>query len=116
VGFAVITGALAERPASLDVALKHQPAAIMLSFGDAAAFLPTIKRAGALAICQVQSLAAARTGLREGADIIVAQGTEAGGHGGGRSTLPLVPAVVDMVAGAGRRAPGGGAGRITQGR
>jgi nitronate monooxygenase len=86
IGCGFITWALAERPASLDVALKHQPAAIMLSFGDAAPFLPTIKRAGALAMCQVQSLAQARAVLREGADIIVAQGTEAGGHGGGRST------------------------------
>jgi nitronate monooxygenase len=29
--------------------------------------------------------------------VIVAQGTEAGGHGGGRGTLPFVPAVVDIV-------------------
>jgi nitronate monooxygenase len=98
------------------VALKYQPAAIMLSFGDVAPFLPQIKRAGALAICQVQSLAQARAVLREGADIIVAQGTEAGGHGGGRSTLPLVPAVVDLVAGAGRSVPVVAAGGITDGR
>jgi nitronate monooxygenase len=116
VGCGFITWALAERPASLDVALKHQPAAIMLSFGDAAAFLPKIKRAGALAMCQIQSLAQARAVLREGADIIVAQGTEAGGHGGGRSTLPLVPAVVDMVAGSGRSVPVVAAGGITDGR
>jgi len=54
--------------------------------------------------------------LREGADIIVAQGTEAGGHGGGRSTLPLVPAVVDMVAGSGRSVPVVAAGGITDRR
>jgi hypothetical protein len=34
----------------------------------------------------------------DGADIILAHGSEAGGHGGARSTLPLVPVVVDMVA------------------
>jgi len=116
VGCGFITWALAERPAALDVALQHQPAAIMLSFGDAAPFLPKIKKAGALAICQVQSLTQARTVLRDGADIIVAQGTEAGGHGGGRATLPLVPAVVDMVAGAGHRVPVVAAGGITDGR
>jgi nitronate monooxygenase len=88
----------------------------MLSFGDAAPFLPRIKRAGALAMCQVQGLAQARAVLREGADIIVAQGTEAGGHGGGRSTLPLVPAVVDLVAGTGRNVPVVAAGGITDGR
>ncbi|MGI9005296.1 MAG: nitronate monooxygenase [Streptosporangiaceae bacterium] len=31
-----------------------------------------------------------------GADVIVAQGTEAGGHGGKRSTLPFVPVVADL--------------------
>jgi len=40
--------------------------------------------------------------LDAGAEIIVAQGTEAGGHGGSRGTLPLVPALVDLMA---RRAP-----------
>jgi len=85
-------------------------------FGDAAPFLPKIKSAGALAICQVQSLAQARAVLTEGADVVVAQGTEAGGHGGGRSTLPLVPAVVDMVAGSGRDVPVVAAGGITDGR
>ena len=116
VGCGFITWALAERPAALAVALTHQPAAIMLSFGNAAPFLPTIKRAGALAICQVQSLAQARAVLRDGADIIVAQGTEAGGHGGGRATLALVPAVVDLVADAGHRVPVVAAGGITDGR
>src|SRR5262252_2610628 len=62
------------------------------------------------------SLRAARAVLREGADIIVAQGTEAGGHGGGRSTLPLVPAVVDMVASSQRNVPVVAAGGITDGR
>jgi nitronate monooxygenase len=116
VGCGFITWALAERPTALDVALQHQPAAIMLSFGDAAPFLPKIKRAGVLAICQVQSLAQARAVLRDGADIIVAQGTEAGGHGGGRATLALVSAVVDLVAGAGHRVPVVAAGGITDGR
>ena len=116
VGCGFITWALAERPASLDLALSYHPAAIMLSFGNAAPFLPKIKKAGLLAICQVQHLAQARTVLMEGVDIIIAQGTEAGGHGGGRSTLPLVPAVVDMVAKSGRSVPVVAAGGITDRR
>ncbi len=116
IGCGFITWALSERPESLDVALSHQPSAIMLSFGDARPFLPRIKSAEVLAICQVQTLAQARTVLAEGADIIVAQGTEAGGHGGGRSTLPLVPAIVDMVASSGRNVPIVAAGGITDGR
>ncbi len=49
-------------------------------------------------ICQVQDVAGARAAEAAGADVIVAQGTEAGGHGAARATLPLVPAVVDAVA------------------
>jgi nitronate monooxygenase len=100
VGCGFITWSLARKPELLDLALARRPAAIMLSFGDAAPFLPKIKAAGVLAICQVQSLGQARTALQEGADIIVAQGTEAGGHGAARAVLPLVPAIADAVAAA----------------
>jgi len=51
----------------------------------------------------------AREAVDLGADVIVAQGTEAGGHGAraGRSTLPFVPAVADLVAPAPVLAAGG---------
>jgi nitronate monooxygenase len=88
----------------------------MLSFGDASPFIPRIKRAGALVICQVQSIRQARQVLSEGADVIVAQGTEAGGHGGGRSTFPLVPAVADLAAQSGRDVLVVAAGGIADGR
>jgi nitronate monooxygenase len=50
-------------------------------------------------ILQVTDLEEARQAVDLGADVIVAQGTESGGHGAarGRSTLPFVPAVVDLV-------------------
>jgi len=116
VGCGFITWALAQRPAALDLALHRSPVAIMLSFGDAGPFIPGIKEAGALVICQVQSLKQARQVLEQGADIIIAQGSEAGGHGSSRSTLPLVPAIVDMVAGSGRDALVVAAGGIADGR
>jgi nitronate monooxygenase len=116
IGCGFITWALARQPAVLELALRHSPAAVMLSFGEAAPFIARIKDAGALAICQVQSLVQARIVLAEGADIIVAQGTEAGGHGGRRATLPLVPAIADLVAGAGREAMVVAAGGIADGR
>ncbi len=96
VGIGFITWSLARDPDLLDVAFDHAPRAVMLSFGDAGAFLPRVKRRGTPVIVQVQTLEAARRALAEGADVIVAQGTEAGGHGGARATLPLVPAVVDI--------------------
>jgi nitronate monooxygenase len=100
----------------LDEALQRTPAAVMLSFGDAAPFIPRIKRAGALVICQVQSIRQARQVLSEGADVIIAQGTEAGGHGGARSTFPLVPAVADLAALSGRDVLVVAAGGIADGR
>jgi nitronate monooxygenase len=116
VGCGFITWGLATHPELLDRALAHAPAAIMLSFGEAAPFIARIKAAGVLAICQVQSLTQARRVLAEGADIIVAQGSEAGGHGAVRATLPLVPAVADAVAAAGREVPVVAAGGIADGR
>src|SRR5207237_5537708 len=70
----------------------------MLSFGDPRPLVHSIKTAGCKLICQVQTVDDARLARDAGADIIVAQGTEAGGHGGSRGTFPLVPAVVDAVA------------------
>ncbi|HZP19122.1 MAG TPA: nitronate monooxygenase [Bauldia sp.] len=116
VGCGFITWALAKRPEALDVALAHAPAAVMLSFGDAAPFIARIKAAGAVAICQVQTVAQAKTVIDEGADIVVAQGTEAGGHGGRRSTMPLVPAIADLAAASGRDVPVVAAGGIIDGR
>jgi len=81
-----------------ELALGYRPNAFMLSFGDPRPYAQAIKSAGCKLICQVQGLEEARLAQEAGADIIVAQGTEAGGHGGARATLPLVPAVVDAVA------------------
>jgi nitronate monooxygenase len=102
VGCGFITWSLAEKPHLLDLVLAHQPVALMLSFGDPRPFAARVEAAGTKLICQVQSRDHVLQALDAGAKIIVAQGTEAGGHGGVRSTLPLVPAVVDLVA---RRAP-----------
>jgi len=83
--------------ALLEQALACGPSAVMLSFGDPLPWSATIKSAGCRLICQVQDLAGARAAHDAGADLIVAQGSEAGGHGAARATLPLVPAVVDLV-------------------
>jgi nitronate monooxygenase len=79
-------------------ALEHQPAAVMLSFGDPGPVASPVLSAGVKLIVQVTDLEEAKQALDVGADVIVAQGTEAGGHGGRRSTLPFVPVVVDLAA------------------
>jgi len=113
VGVGFITWSLRKNPALLDLALAHHPKAMFLSFGDIDEFAAPIKRANIPLIAQIQTLAQARKAVADGADVIVAQGAEAGGHGGGRSTLPLVPAVVDAV---GHMVPVVAAGGIADGR
>ena len=112
-GVGFITWSLAKQPELLDIALDAKPRAIMLSFGDPRPFAPRIKAAGARLICQVQTEDMARLALEVGADILVAQGSEAGGHGASRTTIDIVPAIVDLAAG---RVPVAAAGGIGDGR
>jgi nitronate monooxygenase len=98
VGCGFITWSLAKRPELLALALRHAPAAVMLSFGSPLPFARAIKESGAKMICQVQTMAHAREAVAAGADIIVAQGAEAGGHGQSRATLTLVPEISDYLA------------------
>lgn len=83
---------------TVERALEHQPSVIMLSFGDPGPFVKLIRRAGVRLIVQVTDLDEAKRAVDVGADVIVAQGSEAGGHGGRRATLPFVPVVMDLAA------------------
>ncbi|HYR32999.1 MAG TPA: nitronate monooxygenase [Burkholderiales bacterium] len=96
VGIGFITWSLAKQPELLDLALSYKPCAVMLSFGDPRPFAEKIRQSGAKLLCQVQSLAIARQALEARPDVLVAQGTEAGGHGGERSLFALLPAVRDL--------------------
>lgn len=96
-GVGFITWALERSPTALATALKHQPFCVLLSFGDARPFAKEIRNAGAHLICQVQFLSQLDMALEAGAAAIVAQGTEAGGHGASRSTLPFVPEAADYL-------------------
>jgi nitronate monooxygenase len=98
VGIGFILWALERNPSALYVALEAKPAAVMLSFGDPTPFTGRISDAGCKIICQVQTLAQAKEAAGAGADVIIAQGRDAGGHSGmTRGTMGLVPAVVDAL-------------------
>ena len=84
--------------ATVDWALAQRPRAVMLSFGDPAPFAARVRAAGVPLLIQVTDMAEAQQAVDVGADVIIAQGSEAGGHGGRRATLPFVPTVADMVA------------------
>lgn len=112
-GVGFITWSIADKAHLVDLALRFNPKAIMLSFGDPRPLGARIKDGGARLICQVQSEEMAEQALEAGADVLVAQGTEAGGHGSDRTTLDIVRAVSDCVAG---RVPIVAAGGIADGR
>lgn len=75
-------------------ALTHGPAAVWLSFGDPSPHIAEIHEAEAIAICQIGTVAEAVEAVNAGADVIVAQGSESGGHGRlGQGLFDLLPAV-----------------------
>jgi nitronate monooxygenase len=96
-GIGLMTWVVEQRPALLDAAIAARPFAIALSFGSAAPYAKRLREAGIELVCQVQDLKSALDAERAGATLLVAQGTEAGGHTGGVGTLPLLQLVLDAV-------------------
>jgi len=76
-----------------EASLFEAPALLALSFGDPTPWVERCHGAGVPAICQVQTVAHADIAVEAGADALAAQGTEAGGHTGEMSLLPLLSAV-----------------------
>ena len=97
IGVGFINWRLDQVPLVLDLALAARPRAVLLSFGDIAPYVARIHAAGVVLIAQVQSVRQAKAAAAAGADVLVAQGSDAGGHAGMRGTMALVPAVVDAV-------------------
>jgi nitronate monooxygenase/enoyl-[acyl-carrier protein] reductase II len=83
-------------PAAFEATLRERPAAISFHIGDPGDLVRRAHDAGILWIQQVFDLDQARRAVDRGADVIIAQGGEAGGNGGFISTMVMVPAVVDL--------------------
>jgi nitronate monooxygenase len=82
----------------LPVCLEAGAPLVWFSFGDAKTYVEDVHDAGALVAVTVGSADAAREAEAAGADVVVAQGWEAGGHvQGDVATMPLVPRVSDAV-------------------
>lgn len=94
VGVGFLTWRLSEDSSALDAILERKPPAVFLSFGDASEYVSRIKASDAMLYLQVQTLAAATRAAEIGADVIVVQGSEAGGHGAQRALGPLLREVV----------------------
>ncbi len=99
-------------PEAVETVLAYNPAAVWLSFGDPGPYAGRVLETGASLICQVGSVAEAVQAAEAGAEIIVAQGNESGGHGqSNRALFGLLPAVVTAVGPIPVVAAGGIAGR-----
>lgn len=96
-GLGLMIWAVERRPELLDAAIAARPFLLSLSFGSPGPYVERVHSAGILIATQVNTVAAAREAEIAGVDLIVAQGTEAGGHTGHVGTLPLLQAVLDTV-------------------
>lgn len=93
-GVGFITQLIEPDPTNFEIALEEGVPVIIFSFTDPQPWLGRAKAAGAVTICQVQSLELAQLAVAAGADVLLAQGNEAGGHTGSMNLLPLL---VDLV-------------------
>jgi len=89
-------------PPTLDMdAFRHtlaaRPAVISFALGDPGHLVRQAHEAGSKVMVQVTTVAQALEAAERGADVVIAQGGEAGGYGGMVSTMALVPQVVDVV-------------------
>ena len=77
--------------------LEARPAVISFALGDPGDLVRQAHDVGSLVMLQITTVAQAIQAAERGVDVIIAQGSEAGGYGGNVSTMALVPQVVDAV-------------------
>src|SRR4051795_1645940 len=97
-GIGTLAWKLDEDPEILDAALAAKPAAISISAGQMVPHAARVVEAGIPLLVQVSTADGARCAIQAGADFVVAQGTDAGGHTGSVPTLPLLEAVLAFAA------------------
>lgn len=97
-GIGLVDWVIRDQPDLLDAALAARPVLLSVSFGDDLSWVARAHAAGILAVTQVYDVETARRAADAGLDLLVARGTEGGGHGETRlATLPLLDAVLDAV-------------------
>jgi len=81
----------------VEIVLEEKVAIVATGAGNPEIYIPRFKQAGIKVMTVVASVALAKRLEQAGADAIVAEGTESGGHIGETTTMVLVPQVVDSV-------------------
>lgn len=83
--------------AFIDVIIEMKVPIITYSGGDITPFIEILDEHKITKIALVNTVEKAIKEAQNGADILIAEGTEAGGHVGNVSTMTLIPEVVDAV-------------------
>jgi len=95
----------------VQICIEEKTPVVTTGAGSPGPWMARLKEGGVKVMPVVASVALAKRLERMGADILVAEGTESGGHIGDVATLPLIPQIVDAV-----RVPVVAAGGIADGR
>jgi nitronate monooxygenase len=97
-GIGLIAWVAADRPDLVEAAIDASPSLLSLSFGPYAHQVEVAHRAGIVLATQAGTVDDARRAVDAGIDVVVARGSEGGGHGRGEvAALPLLQAVLDAV-------------------
>lgn len=97
-GIGLVHWVMQGQPDLLDTAISARPALLSVSFGDDWAWVRSAHEAGLTVTTQVATVEAARRAVDAGVDVLVARGSEGGGHGEPAvATLPLLCEVLDVV-------------------
>lgn len=81
----------------IDLIIEEKPAGITTGAGNPAKYMDRLKEAGIKVIPVVPTVALAQRMEKLGADAVIAEGTEAGGHIGELTTMVLVPQVAEAL-------------------
>ncbi len=95
-GVGLMAWTLTDRPDLLEATIAARPALVSVSFGDPAPFVGPLHDAGLAVAAQVNTVADVHRAVDADVDVLVVQGTEAGGHTGHRATLPLLQEVLAL--------------------
>ncbi len=94
-GVGFITHLIETNPENLEIVLEEKTPVVIFSFSDPQPWLGWAREAGAVTVCQVQSWQGAQAAVDAGADALLAQGNEAGGHTGELNLLPLLTGLLE---------------------
>jgi nitronate monooxygenase len=89
-GVGLMIWVLESKPELFQATISAGPSLVSVSFGDPAPYVGPLHDAGIAVCAQVNTTADVHRVLDAGVDIVVVQGTEAGGHTGRRAMLPLL--------------------------